>query len=110
MKKFNCIMCPLGCELVVTKHGDKISVTGNNCNRGKQYAESELTFPVRVVSSLVKYKGGVVPVKTSAPIPKDLIMSCMDEIGKIRLDKRPKFHSVVIKNVLNTGADIIVCG
>ena len=110
MLKFNCIMCPLGCELSVDKSNKQIIVTGNNCVRGKEYAQSEVTRPMRVVSSLVKYNGGVVPVKTSAPIPKELIMKCMQELGKIYLNKRPKFHSVIVKNILNTGVDIVVCG
>ena len=56
MEKFNltCIMCPLGCSLVATKDGDKITVTGNNCNRGEIFAKEELTCPMRIVTTSVK--------------------------------------------------------
>lgn len=109
-KVFNCIMCPLGCELTVSTQGDEIKVSGNNCLRGEKYAKNELTNPQRSISSLVKYEGGVVPVKTNGTIPKDKISDCMKELSEIKFDKKPAFHEVVISNVCGTGVDIIVCG
>lgn len=109
-KVFNCIMCPLGCELTVIKKENEINVTGNTCIRGEIYAKNELTNPQRSVSSLVKYNGGVVPVKTNGTIPKDKINDCMAELAKIKLDKKPNFHDIIISNVCGTGIDIIVCG
>lgn len=109
-KVFNCIMCPLGCELTVVQNGDEISVGGNNCLRGEIYAKNELTNPKRSISSLVKYDGGVVPVKTNGTIPKEKIPDCMEELAKIKLNKKPTFHEVIIPNVCGTGVDIIVCG
>ena len=107
-KKFNCIMCPLGCELVVKVTGDTILVTGNGCIRGEQYAKSELKNPVRSVSSLVKLKdGGVVQVKTNGQIPKAKIKECMDFLADITLKSRPNYHEIVVKNICNTGIDII---
>ncbi len=108
-KKFNCIMCPLGCELTVTKQGQKIAVSGNTCPRGNDYAISELTAPKRGFSTLVKYNGGVVPVKTNGQVPKEKIFECIHEIAKITLPQKPKFHQVIIKNICNTGVDIIAC-
>lgn len=108
-KIFNCIMCPLGCELTVVQNGSEIKVSGNNCLRGDTYAKNELTNPQRSVSSLVRYKGGVVAVKTNGTIPKDKIDDCMAELAKIYLDKKPNYHDVVISNVCGTGVDIIVC-
>ena len=109
-KIFNCIMCPLGCELSVVQSGDNIKVSGNNCLRGERYAKDELTNPKRSISSLVKYNGGVVPVKTNGAIPKEMIDDCMAELAKIKLNKKPNFHDIVIRNVCGTGIDIIVCG
>ena len=38
-----CIRCPLGCMLSVQMEGDKVvSVSGNTCPRGKEYAEKRL--------------------------------------------------------------------
>ena len=107
-KRFNCIMCPMGCELEVEVVGEQINVSGNGCIRGQQYAKSELTCPVRSVSSLVKLKsGGVVAVKTSTSVPKSKIFDIMNELQKMELENRPEFHEVIIKNVCDTGADVI---
>lgn len=107
-KKFNCIMCPLGCELTVKIEGEKISVSGNNCIRGEQYAKSELTNPVRSVSSLIKVAdGSVIQVKTNGQIPKAKIMECMDYLSGFVLKSRPKYHEIIVKNICGTGIDII---
>ena len=109
MEKRNliCIMCPLGCQLTVLKDGDNITVTGNNCKRGEIFGTEEVTCPMRIVTSSVKTEKGVRACKTSKPVPKSMIFEVMKEIEKLRL-KNAKFGEVVIKNVLNTGADIVI--
>lgn len=108
MKELICIMCPMGCHLKCEQKGKEIIVTGNNCARGPMFAKSELTMPTRVLTALVKTsKGGVVSVKTTAPIPKKLIFKAMQELDKITVEK-PKFGMIVIKNILNTNADVVI--
>ncbi|MBE5734923.1 MAG: DUF1667 domain-containing protein [Clostridiales bacterium] len=108
--KLICIMCPMGCELTVTKekNGD-VKVSGNTCIRGEVYGKEEVTAPKRMLTALVKTDMGVLPVKTTKPIPKSMVFAVNDEIGKLRL-KKAKSGDKIIKNVLNTGADIIVTG
>ena len=106
-RELTCIMCPLGCSLHVTKDGDKITVTGNNCQRGVVFANEELTCPKRIVTSSVKTEKGVKACKTTVAVPKSMIFDVMKEIEKLRL-KDAKFGEVVIKNVLDTGADIVI--
>lgn len=106
-RNLTCIMCPLGCQLTVTIDGDNISVTGNNCKRGEIFGKEEVTCPMRIVTSSVKTEKGVRACKTTKPVPKSMIFDVMKEIEKLRL-KSAKFGEVVIKNVLNTGADIII--
>ena len=108
MREMTCIRCPLGCHMKVTKVKGEFLVTGNNCPRGKEYAISELTEPVRVVTSLITYNGNVYPVKTSIAIPKKMISKVLREIDNIKLDSKPKYHEAILKNILFTGADIIV--
>lgn len=110
--KLNCIMCPLGCELKVEKSKDgEFVVSGNSCIRGEQYAKNEMVRPLRGVSSLVAINnGGVVPVKTSGLVPKDNIEDVLEEIAKVRLSNYPDFGTVVIKDVLNLGVDVISIG
>lgn len=97
----------MGCNLTVSKVGKEIKVTGNGCSRGVDFAKSEITSPVRIVTTSVKTAEGVRSCKTTKPIPKKLIFDCVKEIEKLKL-KKVKFGQVIIKNVLNTGADVVI--
>lgn len=83
-RELTCIACPLGCSLTVTLEGKNvISVEGNTCSRGKDYAINECTAPVRTVTSTVMCENGdLVSVKTKNPIPKDKIFEAMSIINK----------------------------
>jgi CxxC motif-containing protein len=83
-RELTCIACPLGCSLTVTLEGKTvISVEGNTCPRGKDYAINECTAPVRTVTSTVMCENGdLVSVKTKKPIPKDKIFEAMSIINK----------------------------
>ena len=106
-KHMICIMCPMGCNLTVKEDKGEILVTGNGCNRGVMFAKEEMTCPKRIVTTSVKTKNGVKACKTTAPIPKNLMFECVKEIEKLRLGD-VKFGQIIIKNVLGTGADVIV--
>ena len=82
-RELTCIACPLGCAITVTLEEKKvISVTGNTCQRGKEYAINECTAPVRTVTTTVRASdGGLVSVKTSKPIPKERIFDAMEIIN-----------------------------
>ena len=58
MKKLICIICPRGCPLEIDE--STLEVRGNSCPRGKIYAESELTQPVRTVTTTVAIEGPAV--------------------------------------------------
>lgn len=105
--KMICIMCPMGCELDVEKIGQDIKVSGNNCIRGEKYAIAELTEPMRVLTSVIRTKSGVVSVKTDKPIPKKLLNDAVLEISKIKADKL-NYGDIVIPNILGTDANVIV--
>ena len=110
MANLTCIMCPMGCNLTIQKSKNgEIKVSGNNCVRGEVFAKEEITLPKRVVTSLVKTSKGVVSVKTTAPVPKNMVQDVVAEIEKLRPVK-VKMHEVLIKNVFNTGADVVVTG
>ena len=111
MSKVNltCIMCPMGCSMEVEKTKSGLKVTGNSCIRGERYANEELTAPKRMVTALVKTTDGVLPVKTTDTVPKELVFKVVSEINKITL-KKGKIGDIIIKNVLNTGADVVITG
>ncbi len=107
-----CIICPMGCNLSVdiSEDGSVKGVSGNNCNRGITYAEREITNPTRTLTTTVPIIGGihpVIPVRTNGEIPKRLIPEVMKLLENVHLHAPVKCGEVVIRNVLNTGVDIV---
>ena len=82
-RELTCIACPLGCALTVTLDNNKVvNVEGNTCPKGKEYAISECTAPVRTVTTTVICDNGeLLSVKTSKPIPKDKMLDAMKVIN-----------------------------
>lgn len=108
-RQLTCIVCPKGCQLVVELEGKNvISVSGNTCKRGEVYANTECTAPMRTVTSTVAVEGGgVVPVKTNTTIPKELMFDCMKQINAACVAADAPLGTVVIENVLGTGANVV---
>ena len=100
----------MGCQLQVELDGDQVvSVSGNTCPRGKQYAIDECTHPMRTITSTARTENGeVIPVKTNRTIPKELMFECMKELNKAVAKLPARVGDVVIANVLGTGADVVV--
>lgn len=112
-RKLVCIVCPRGCEMTVSlgDGGDVLGVSGNFCRRGAEYAATECTHPLRTVTGCVRCEDGrLLPVKTSAPIPKEMIFECMKQINRTLAPWGAKMHDIVIKNILGCGADVIISG
>lgn len=109
MKELICIVCPKGCRLQVDEeHG--YAVTGNSCPRGAEYGRNELLHPTRVLTSTVRVQGGLhrrLPVKTTAPIPKELIFEAMDTLNEVHLTAPVHLGQVVIHDLLGTGVDVV---
>ena len=84
IRELTCINCPMGCRITVTMDGDSIvSVEGNTCKRGENYARAEVTSPVRTVTTTIKVNNGAsdrVSCKTKEPVPKEKIFDVMAEI------------------------------
>lgn len=108
-RELTCIVCPKGCQLRVDLEGKKIiSIEGYTCKRGLSYAESECIAPVRTLTTTAPIEGGgVVPVKSDKPIPKELLFDCMAEINKSRVSPETILGDIVIENILGTGANIV---
>lgn len=106
-----CIMCPLGCRLVVTlEDNGELLVSGNKCPRGIEYGRQEMTEPLRILTSSVLVKNGDVPlvsVKTNKPVPRKLLNEIMDILRKTTVEAPVKSGDVLIENILDTGADVI---
>ena len=110
-KYLTCIGCPLGCQITVElESGEVISVTGNTCKRGDDYARKEVTSPTRIVTSTVKVSGGNAPtvsVKTKSDIPKSKIFDCVKALKEVIVQAPVTIGDVVLENVAGTGVDIV---
>lgn len=110
-KELICIGCPLGCNLTVEMDGEQVvSVSGNTCKRGDDYARKELTDPRRIVTSTVSVAGGnlpVVSVKTASDIPKGKIRECLCALKGVTLTAPVQIGDVIVENVADTGVDVV---
>ena len=105
-----CICCPLGCRVNIERNGDDFTVTGNTCPRGRDYAISELTAPVRMVTSSVPVVGSIertVSVKTDKPIAKELIFKALETLKGVVATSPIKEGDIIVSNVLNTGVNFV---
>ena len=106
LRELTCIVCPVGCGLKAEiKNGKVISVTGNTCPRGKQYAINECTDPQRTVTSTMRCGRGVVSVKTDRTIPKNRVFECMKIINSHIASLPVNIGDVIIEDVY--GANIV---
>lgn len=105
-KEYICIVCPKGCHITV----EDGNISGYTCVRGLNYVKQESVDPRRVLTSTVKVDDEnvlVCPIRSTEALPKDKIFDCMKEINKVSLTLPISMHQVVIKNILDTGIDII---
>jgi CxxC motif-containing protein len=110
-KELICIGCPLGCNLTVQMEGQEVvSVSGNTCKRGDDYARKEMTDPRRIVTSTVRVNGGILPVvsvKTASDIPKNKIAECLVQLKDVEISAPVHIGDVVLENVAQTGISIV---
>lgn len=109
-KRLTCVVCPLGCNLVIEEREGELKISGNKCERGIKYALEEIKNPKRVLTTTVKIKEGVypvIPVKTSLPIPKDYIFLLLEELAEVELEAPIPMGYKVLENVFNLGVDVI---
>lgn len=106
-----CTVCPNECNLNIVLEGKEIKeVTGNSCKRGVEYANMELTNPQRMLTSTIHISNGtqeLLPVRSEAPILREMLLKAMGEINKISLTAPIKIGDVIIKNILGTGVNIL---
>ena len=111
-KLYTCICCPNGCDISVEiENGKFVSASGNRCRKGIDYVKQELEVPMRTIASSVLVRNGELPlasVRTTKPIPKDMIFRVMDEIKKTVADAPVEEGDVIISRVCNLESDIVV--
>jgi CxxC motif-containing protein len=108
-KNITCILCPIGCEIRINKK-ELLVINGVKCKKGIQYSKNEVLNPKRILTTSILVKNGVLPllsVKTSKPIPKEKIFKILKIIKNTSVNAPIEIGEIIIKNILNTGSDII---
>jgi CxxC motif-containing protein len=110
-KEITCIICPIGCKILVRLNGKDFEVTsGNKCIKGVEYARAEALDPKRMLTSSILVINGewpLVSVKSSEPVPKNKLFHVLKEIKDAKVDAPVKLGQNIIKNVANTKINII---
>ena len=109
-KALTCIICPNGCPLEAEISDAGITVKGNLCIRGEEYAKEEVLDPKRTISSSIRLLHGdmeIVSVRLNRPVPKAMIFPIMAEIRKASVKAPVAIGDVIIHDVLSTGSDVI---
>ena len=110
-KEITCIVCPIGCKILVRTDGTRLEVLkGNKCKKGLEYARNEALDPRRMLTTSVLVKNGdwpLVSVKSSQPIPKEKLFLVLQEIKTAKVESPVKSGQVILRNVADTGIDII---
>ena len=128
MRELTCIVCPIGCSLLVEASEESLkkgaapdlAITGNRCPRGAAYAQEEIRAPRRTVTATCEI--GLppadaarrsltaphrLPVKTSAPCPKEKIGKLLSDIYCLEVSLPIKTGDRLIVNWNNSGIDVV---
>ena len=110
MRELTCIICPNSCTLNVEE--TPMSVSGNLCPRGVQFARQELTDPRRTLTTTIRtadVRKPVLPVKTDGEISKSLIRQAMEEMHRTVIDHPVRAGDIIIEDLCGSGIPVIAC-
>lgn len=109
-----CTNCPMACRghVFMGPDGKPERTVGYRCPRGNEFGMKEMTNPERVLTGTLLTAGKdqpLLPIRSAAPVPKRLLIPCMEEMAKIVVSEPVKVGDVVVKDILGTGVDILAC-
>jgi CxxC motif-containing protein len=113
MKHITCITCPVGCRITVDTVGGEYVFSGGKCPKGAQFALTELTAPMRTLTTTVRTAFPampVLPVRTRGEVPKGTIPEIIRELSKLVITEKTGIGGIVAADILGTGTDIIATG
>ena len=107
-----CIGCPLACCIKVTvdEAGEIVELSGYQRKVGKKYSEQEYRSPERVLTSTVRTECSfmpLLPVRSNRPVPRDMLKDCVLALASVRVRPGLSLYSVIVPNILGTGADVV---
>jgi len=115
MRNLTCIVCPVGCSLAVEEsaaQSGELTVMGNRCRRGLVYAQEEIRAPKRTLTATCALHGANhairrIPVKTTAPCPKERIPALLRDIYRVKMKLPVKRGDTVIADWMGLGIDVV---
>ena len=111
ISKLVCIVCPNSCEMNITESNtEKPYISGNKCERGKNYAEQEIINPARILTTTIKVKNGFIkrlPVRSNKSIPKDKLFQCMEFLKNIEKEAPIKAEDIIVENIMDMNINIV---
>jgi len=109
-----CISCPMGCRLTVSwtepPGTETITVKGNKCPKGEEYGREEILAPKRIVTATCAVDSRLIaraPVRTDAPLPKELITELLEEAYSLELKLPVLSGKVLIEDFRGSGVNLI---
>ncbi|MGM9961280.1 MAG: DUF1667 domain-containing protein [Allobaculum sp.] len=106
-----CINCPMGCHLSVSiEEGKAVKVTGNTCPKGHAYGISEVTHPLRMVTTIVPVNHGIIPMvscKTTEAVEKEKVFEVIAALKNVQVEAPVKIGDILIRNVADTSVDVV---
>jgi len=108
-RQMTCIICPRGCALEAELQGEQVTVTGNACPRGAEYAVNECLHPVRTVTTTVRVtnrEDTMVSVKTRTPVAKEDMARVVALLRKLTVEAPVTVGQIVAENIC--GSTIVV--
>lgn len=105
-----CIECPNGCRIQSAPSESGPQFSGYHCKRGLDYAKSEVTCPMRTLTTSVRTvfpDSPVISVRTESKIEKSKIPDVIGALSRTVVTQRIQIGDIVVKNVSNTGVNVI---
>lgn len=116
MKKmeFVCLQCPQACviEVELDEKEEIVSFRGEQCKRGREFAEEEIREPARILTTTVSISSAdkehpLLPIKSASSIPKRVVKEAMVELVDVKVSVPVQIGGVVIENISGTGVDMV---
>lgn len=110
MNQYTCIVCPNSCRITIKEEGEHLTVSGNQCKRGEEFAIHEHTCPMRMFTSTMRIEGARFPrisVISQTEIPREKLGGCQRELSKIILQAPVRCGDIVVSDIGGTGVDMV---
>ena len=106
-----CIVCPNGCRIhSVTDEKGNIETTGNKCARGEAFVRTELTAPMRTVTTTIHTEiAGMpfLPVRTDGEIPKSAVPAALEQLSEVTIKEKVCCGDIILRDLAGCGVAVI---